>query len=347
MAYSECSIRFKVITKQGACFSGSLDSGNYEINAEAHEGDFTLSAETFENIKEFTDILEEIIKWFQSALSDFDFTPETSENCICTYGNNELKRNCKQLKSLKKDNIGKILVYSKEVYWDEPWGASFVQYDYDSHQLKEEFRESDPAVNDCYGDLLLQKFDNGIDPDDEYAVIQQPSDETANEGRDNKGMITFGGMDWKLLCAVEDRLLVLLEKSLGKRMPYNKKSIDVTWENCSLRAYLNNDFFLNTFSDEERSLVIEVNNINPDNPENSTPGGNNTKDRVFILSLEEVNQYLPQEVDRKNGTYWWLRTPGENSRQALVIDDSGRLMTDDEGWVEFDYCVRPAMWIKR
>lgn len=346
MAYSGCLIEFKVITKQGDRLTGSLDSGSVDINAEAHEGDFSIPEETLKN-SHIGDIIGIIFKWFYTALNDPVCTLDEPEDFICTYGRDGLKDNFGRMQKLKKDNIRKILVFSREVYWDEPWGAAFIQYDFELQQLKEEFRESDPAVDDCYGDVLHEKFKAEIDPSNENITDKQDSVETDGLGQAEKGLITLAGMEWRALCDNGDIRLVLSEKALTRRMPYNKQCKDVTWETCSLRKYLNGEFFTKSFSDEERSKVVKVKNTNPDNSEYGTPGGNNTEDKVFVLSLEEVNEYLPQKVDRKNGTYWWLRTPGENSRQALVIDDSGELMTDDEGWVEFNYCVRPAMWIKR
>ena len=347
MAYSSLLVEFKVITKQGERLTGSLDSGSVDINAEAHEGDFSIPEESFQNISHFGEIIGIIFKWFYAGLNDPDCTLDELEDFICIYGGDGLKENYGKMQQLRKDNISKVLVFSREVYWDEPWGAAFIQYDYELQQLKEEFRESDPAVEDCYGDILHEKYSSEADPYDECISGQQKSNATEYREQPENGLITMGGLKWRVLCDNGDIRLILSEKSLTKQRPYNKQCKDVTWETCSLRQFLNKEFFTKAFSDEERSIVIEVKNTNPDNLEYGTPGGNDTEDRVFILSLEEVNKYLPQEADRKNGSYWWLRTPGENSRQALVVDDNGDLMTDDEGWVEFDYCVRPAMWIKQ
>ncbi len=346
MANSSCLIEFKVITKQGERLTGSLDSGSVGINAEAHEGNFSISEKAFQNISHMRDIIEIIFKWFYAGLNDPDCTMDKPEDFICIYGGDGLKENYDKMQQLKKENISKILVFSREVYWDEPWGAAFIQYDYELQQLKEEIRESDPDAVDCYGDILHEKFSSEADPYNECISEQQKSNATEYREQPENSLITMAGLEWRVLYDNGDTRLILSEKSLTKQRQYNKQCKDVTWETCSLREFLNKEFFTKIFTDDERSKVIEVKNTNSDNSEYGTPGGNDTQDKVFILSLEEVNKYLPQVDDRKNESYWWLRTPGENSKQVLVVDNNGGLITDD-GWVEFEYGVRPAMWIKK
>ena len=87
----------------------------------------------------------------------------------------------------------------------------------------------------------------------------------------------------------------------------------MTWEECSLRAWLNSgktperkdgrafdytqdqDSFLNRFSEKDREQIAEKRLPNPcmaytpiDGPDIHTPGGNATTDKVFLLSIDEL-----------------------------------------------------------
>ena len=74
-------------------------------------------------------------------------------------------------------------------------------------------------------------------------------------------------------------------------------STDIKWENCFLRGWLNDDFYNSAFSDKEKSNILLTTVENKDNPYFGTPAGNDTKDYVFCLSLEEMETYF--------GEYTW------------------------------------------
>ena len=92
-----------------------------------------------------------------------------------------------------------------------------------------------------------------------------------------------------------------------------------------------------------------------------TVGGNDTVDKVFLLSADEVNEVWPSSNDRiakatafakENGafddvtncTVWWLRSPGFLQSSATVVDNAGNL--DESGGVSIsDIAVRPVIWI--
>ncbi len=168
-------------------------------------------------------------------------------------------------------------------------------------------------------------------------------------------------IDWIVLAKENDRTL-LLSKSVLDIMPYNSDRISMTWETCELRKYLNGEFYKNCFSDVEKGRVQSSIVKNNNNKLYSTSGGNETNDKVFCLSIEEVDTYLKdndyikaavtRRVDEKLGRLrikclgWWLRSPGcDNTFAALVTNDGSksgagiRLDSDQIG-------VRPALWIK-
>ena len=73
------------------------------------------------------------------------------------------------------------------------------------------------------------------------------------------------------------------------------------------------------------------------------PGASDTLDEIFILSIDEINQYLPNESDRAAEEWWWLRSRGSIYTAALVSDIG--IVNDYGRRVDNSYGVRPALWI--
>ena len=85
--------------------------------------------------------------------------------------------------------------------------------------------------------------------------------------------------------------MLLSVKGLDVKL-YNTKRRDVTWETCTLRAWLNSEFFETAFSASEKGQIVLSTVENPDNKEYGTEGGNTTQDYVYLLSLDEVARYF-------------------------------------------------------
>lgn len=138
----------------------------------------------------------------------------------------------------------------------------------------------------------------------------------------------FGGLDWLVLDRKDGKILLFSKYVLEKRN-YNDIDEITTWETCSLRKYLNEDF-ITRFSPEEQSKIQEITLRNQSNSKYATPGGNDTKDRVFLLSLDEVILYLGGFKNILSGkfmdgqkTWWLLRSPGETEKVAASVDAFG------------------------
>ncbi len=195
------------------------------------------------------------------------------------------------------------------------------------------------------------------------------------DGDLNNGMEPI---EWEIL-SEEDGKILLLSRYILDWQPYSTKRAEpdkrITWETCSLRTWLNNDF-LNTAFNEEEQLQIAVSKLsNPDNPINEAPGGNDTEDRVFCLSVDELRNayefdvwassvqcgqttkliteatpYMTTISENEHNDCcgdWWLRSPGEVYNDACaVMSYSGAA-----GWSLADYIkndevgVRPAIYI--
>jgi hypothetical protein len=158
-------------------------------------------------------------------------------------------------------------------------------------------------------------------------------------------VIKFGAYDWRVLDVQSGRALIISKEILEEK-PYNEKFEDTTREQCTLRKYLNNEFY-NKFNSSEKAKIAETTLPNNDNPWFGTKGGNNTKDRIFLLSLEEVvkyfgdsgqlknrpsddawyidDQYNSARIAKLNGSarWWWLRSPGDFSYGAAFVTSDG------------------------
>lgn len=98
-------------------------------------------------------------------------------------------------------------------------------------------------------------------------------------------------------------------------------------------------------------MILSTYILNFDNENYGTDAGNNTTDKMFLLSIDEVNKYFTSDSDRiaylSNLTVvdWWLRSPGYNyGCGGAYVNKNG--VVDDFGINA--YCskaVRPAMWI--
>ena len=92
--------------------------------------------------------------------------------------------------------------------------------------------------------------------------------------------------------SVEDGKILAVSLYSLDCIPYNEEFTEVTWEDCSLRKWLNEDFYNAAFSISEKNLIPVVTLENDDHPMLHTDGGNDTEDKVFCLSLEETEKYF-------------------------------------------------------
>ena len=182
-------------------------------------------------------------------------------------------------------------------------------------------------------------------------------------------------IEWIVLEVQDGRSLLLSRYGLDAK-PYNIEKKDITWEECSLRAWLNNDFLESAFTQEELSAIMLTTVDNGDSQgigDWKTSGGNDTQDYLFLLSYVEANGYLDVKPDDSNnigsrvaptiyakeqGAYtndsnktmegeaaggWWLRSPGRYQDSAAFVFDDGSLLNLSVSSVSV--VVRPAFWL--
>ena len=155
----------------------------------------------------------------------------------------------------------------------------------------------------------------------------------------------FGDERWRALEVdreAETAILIAEESVCDKA--YHDKTENVTWEQCSLRKWLNGEYYEKTFSEEEKAAIQECELKNPDNPKYGTKGGNDTRDRVFLLSIDEAERYFKDDMDRATGSWWWLRSPGGEQNYASIVLRDGVLGSYTSAGIH-KITVRPAFRI--
>lgn len=196
--------------------------------------------------------------------------------------------------------------------------------------------------------------------------------------------LKFGGYAWRVLDMKDGKALILAEEIIEQR-DYHNKPVDITWKDCELRRYLNEDFY-NKLSENDQERIVETINTNPGNLWYKADGGEDTIDRIFLLSIDDVvrkyfgdssrlldfpgknQRYWFQRKDENNmkrkstflncSWWWWLRTPGKNNRVAVYIHGDGNIGIQGNGISKRNTNVihrltndnrggvRPALWIK-
>lgn len=170
---------------------------------------------------------------------------------------------------------------------------------------------------------------------------------------------------WKVLAVENQNALLISEKILDCR-PVDLSESPVTWETCSLRSWLNGEFFEGTFTMKEIS-AIKTTTVNASMDEDGKvfPGRNNTEDKVFLLSSKQAEEYFKSDNARQaqgtdyavskgllvyaedsltmNGN-WWAMSPGAVPLDAGYISYQGEITEYRAGALTAYPGVRPVLW---
>ncbi len=163
------------------------------------------------------------------------------------------------------------------------------------------------------------------------------------------GMYNGEMLEWQIITLQGNRVFAYTVDAVA-RMPYNSTNAAVTWSDCSLRRWLNGDFYNSTFTSEEKSRILNT-AVNPGNNgfDTDVSSGPVTNDNVFLLTLEDVDNYLMHVNSSCNydgsRIWWWLSTPGECQNYAMYLGTNDYIHYDGEYVNDSDGGVRPAIWI--
>ena len=190
---------------------------------------------------------------------------------------------------------------------------------------------------------------------------------------------------WRVLSNSDGKQLFLLSDQNLDVKPYNSSDTSITWEKSTIRSWLNgyaasennsgtdyssNNFIDAAFSSDEQIAVADTyvynktqsNGTSNPNPSYNTSGGENTTDKIFLLSIEEANNssYFPNGSNSRKSTntayvasysgmygvgkvdYWWLRSPGPSDINAAYVGGSGDVLNYGRPVVYTTIAVRPA-----
>ena len=170
-------------------------------------------------------------------------------------------------------------------------------------------------------------------------------------------------IEWLVLKKTGTKVLLISRYALDCKK-YHNQYVDITWENCDLRKWLNGEFLKSAFTSTEQKKIAVTKLANDNNAEYGTFGGNSTEDRVFCLSIAEAGSLFKDNESRKcvptpyalskecwksSGNficcYWWLRSPGYGQYYATFVNITGALSLRGN-FVHIDYfAVRPALWV--
>ena len=166
-------------------------------------------------------------------------------------------------------------------------------------------------------------------------------------------------IEW-IVMKKEGNQVLLLSKYVLDAKPYNEEVEEVTWETSDIRKWLNNEFYTTAFNKAEKAKIRTSLIKNEDNSMYGTSGGNDTEDKVFLLSEKEAETLFSNDDERiakatgyaeKSGVYvneekaawWWLRSPGDDSGSAAKVDNDGWVNRNGYDVDSRNDGVRPAL----
>lgn len=224
----------------------------------------------------------------------------------------------------------------KKVTWDCIWFGSYPQTKIVSSSKE----------NDLYSTLETA---NGWDKNNDIIIGKE------KYHRAKKSYFKYEPIKWRVIKCENGEALLLSDIVLDKQK-YNKRLKKVTWEKSTLRKWLNKKFMNRAFSSSEQEAIHTTKVINEDNYYYKTDGGNDTLDKIYLLSLSETDEEkeygftdsygmtikYSNYADLDDYQYWWLRTPGEKNISAAAVDMSGKAYLGG-GESDMELGIRPVL----
>lgn len=224
----------------------------------------------------------------------------------------------------------------KKVTWDCIWFGSYPQTKIVSSSKE----------NDLYS--TLEKA-NGWDKNNDIIIGKE------KYHRAKKCYFKYEPIKWRVIKCENGEALLLSDIVLDKQK-YNKRLKKVSWEKSTLRKWLNKKFMNRAFSSSEQEAIRTTKVINEDNYYYKTDGGNDTLDKIYLLSLSETDEEkeygftdsygmtikYSNYADLCDYQYWWLRTPGEKNISAAAVDMFGEAYVGG-GESDMELGIRPVL----
>ena len=224
----------------------------------------------------------------------------------------------------------------------------------------EGYKDSVNKIEECnvyiYGEEVWNKV-KSVNIGDTYIFGTYEQDNNLSNGSEE--------IEWQVLAKEGTRIFVISKYAIDCK-PYNTTYTNITWEESSLREWLNNGFIEAAFSKEEQAMIPMV-TVSPDEKYDSYGNLNSgTQEKVFLLSKQEAWDYFDSNDERKcqptdyaisNGARkhdnincnWWLRSRGYAQNFASVVNFHGEIpnvgsRVKPEEFYEVS--IRPVLWIE-
>ncbi len=170
-------------------------------------------------------------------------------------------------------------------------------------------------------------------------------------------------LEWIVL-DVQDTKAMVLSKYCIDTVIFYPKRVPMFWGASDLRAWMNDGFIQEAFSPEEQAMILTT-PVKNANPHGMKGAGEDTLDKVFLLSKTEVLLFFPEladrvaypteyakskgcTVDKRTGSCrWWTRTSGARNLDICGMRLDGRISS--YGMQDVDWptnTMRPCMWLQ-
>ena len=171
---------------------------------------------------------------------------------------------------------------------------------------------------------------------------------------------------WIVLEKKDNKILVISKYGLDCQ-PYHNERENVSWETSSLKKWLNSVFYYMAFTESEAEMISKTLISEKEELEYDTQTQEEKENKLFLLSIEEMNDYLddncvclPTDYAIEKGVYlskdaklngkavccWWLRSSADgkaSDTNAFAYEDG---LKQDITMHVSNIAVRPAMWIE-
>jgi len=166
--------------------------------------------------------------------------------------------------------------------------------------------------------------------------------------------ITFGHQRWRVLVVQGFRAFIVSERIVEKRA-YHSFYTEISWEKSSIREYLNNSYINNAFTPKERKRITYSKNITRNNTWYSTHSGNDTYDKIVLLTINDVVKYFGDSGDLRAHKAWSvdgeqsLFDDGNMTAIAYTESEEGYLLHDqyDTARIAIDTYGSAGWWWTR
>lgn len=181
--------------------------------------------------------------------------------------------------------------------------------------------------------------------------------ETVAFGSYAPGDVPAEPVAWKVV-ERNGNVVTMVSKYLIDAKPYEASSEPTSWQDCSLRQWLNGDFIDLAFSDAERNALVLTELKNGVETDDGIDGKEpTTEDWVYLLSGEEMERYFPETgagaAEKSNAValaqtmddfnIWWLRTKDKDYGNPKVVFTNGAVTSNWDGYGFAGNGVRPAI----